>query len=168
MNAAVWLGAAVFFTFGVGPAFFSPDMQSLLGAKNFPYYSGAIAEIVLRRYYHLSLACGVVALIHLFAQWLYMGRPARKFSLGLLVTLMALTLIGGNLFQPKLKELHGRKYSMSVPAADRESASRSFKIIHAIAQMLNVVALGGLVVYVWRVGNPPDTLKFVSSVKFRD
>src|SRR6266496_2641930 len=44
LNAGVWLGAAIFFTFGAGPALFSQETQNLLGPKNYPYFSGAIAQ----------------------------------------------------------------------------------------------------------------------------
>ena len=59
MNAAVWFGAAIFFTFGIGAAAFSPEMKELLGPKNSPYFSGAIAQILIARYFHLQLLCGV-------------------------------------------------------------------------------------------------------------
>ncbi len=44
-NAAVWFGAAVFFTFVGGPAFFSPEMKHLLP----PPYNGAAAELMIAR-----------------------------------------------------------------------------------------------------------------------
>jgi len=167
MNAAVWLGAAVFFTVGAGPALFSPDMRRLVGENNFPYFSGAIDQIVLTRYFHLQLACGIVALLHLLAEWLYLGRPARKFSLSLVVGLLALALIGGKGLQPGLKEFHRRQYAVNVPPAQREAAAKSFRMYDIAWQFVNLVMLGGLVVYVWRVANPSDTLRFVSPVKFR-
>ena len=61
LNAAVWFGAAVFFTFGVGLVPFSPEMKTLLGSNNAPYFSGAIAQIFIARYFHFQLACGAVA-----------------------------------------------------------------------------------------------------------
>ena len=166
MNAAVWLGSAIFFTVGAGPAFFSADMRAVL-RENFPYFSGAIAGVVITRYYHLSLACAVVALLHLLAEWLYMGRPARKFSLSLLIGLLALTLIGGNILQPRLHDLHIRRYAPGLTQAEHDTAAKSFGALHGLAQMLNLVGIAGLMVYVWRVANPSDTLRFVSSVKFR-
>jgi len=47
LNAAVWFGAAVFFTFGAGFAPFSAEMKRLLGSNNYPYFSGAIAQILI-------------------------------------------------------------------------------------------------------------------------
>ena len=168
INAAVWLGTAVFFTFGAGPACFSTDMKTALGiTTETSYFPGAIAQVIITRYFHVTLACGVVALVHLLAEWLYMGRPTRKFSLVLVVGLFLLTFIGGNVFQPRLKELHARHYSTQLPIAERDAAAKTFRVFHAVAQVLNVFMLGGLIVYAWRVGNPPDTLRFVSPAKFR-
>jgi hypothetical protein len=168
INAAVWLGTAVFFTFGAGPACFSADMKTALGitAEN-SYFPGAIAQVILSRYFHVTLACGVVALLHLLAEWLYMGRPARKFSLALVFGLFLFTFIGGNVFQPELKKLHARHYSTQLSAAEREAAGKTFRVWHGVSQVFNLFMLGGLIVYAWRVGNPPDTLRFVSPVQFR-
>src|SRR5437867_332748 len=107
MNAAVWFGAAIFFTFGVGPAPFSHEMHVLLsGLKNpthVSYFSGAIAQIFIARYFHLQLACGAVALLHVLAEWLYLGRIPQKLWFGLLIALVAAGLLGGYWLQPKMK-----------------------------------------------------------------
>jgi hypothetical protein len=167
MNAAVWLGSAVFFTFSAAPAFFSTDMKQVLGTANYPYFSGAIAQIVLARYFAVSLTCAVIATVHLLLEWLYMGRPARKFSLALVGGLLVFTLIGGNWLQPKMKKLHAVRYAVNVPPDERATAAKSFRTWHAVAQILNVFMMGALVVYVWRVANPSDTLRFVRPVTFR-
>jgi len=166
MNAAVWLGTAIFFTFGAEPACFSPDMRAALGVTNPSYFPGAIATVVMTRYYHITLACGVVALLHLLAEWFYMGRPGRKFSLGLLVALFLLTLIGSNALQPALVRLN-RKHYTATQAADRESAGKSFRILSVTGRTLNILIIGGLILYAWRVGTPSDRLRFVSPVQFR-
>jgi hypothetical protein len=167
MNAAVWLGSAVFFTFSAAPAFFSADMKQTLGAANYPYFSGAIAQIVLARYFAVSLTCAVIAAVHLLLEWLYMGRPARKFSLALVGGLLAFTLLGGNWLQPKMKKLHAVRYAVNVQSAERDAAAKSFRLWHAAAQILNVIMLAALVVYVWRVANPSDNLRFVRPATFR-
>ena len=59
--AAVWFGSAVFFSLFVGPAFFTDEMKRLFP----PPYNGAIAELVLSRYFVLHYICGVLALVHL-------------------------------------------------------------------------------------------------------
>jgi len=168
MNAAVWLGAAVFFTVGAGPAIFSSDLNAALGhPPNFPYFSGVIAGVVLVRYYYFNLICALVALAHLLGEWLYLGRPGRKFSLGLLLGLLAIVWINGGLLGPHLRQLHTRHYAGNVQPAERLAAGRSFRIWHVVGQFLNTVLIGGLVVRVWRVSNPADDVRFVSSMKFR-
>ena len=167
MNAAVWLGTALFFTFGVEPACFSADMRASLGVPSASYFPGAITGVVMSRYYHVTLACGVVAVLHFLAEWLYMGRPRRKFSLGLVVALLALTLIGSNAIQPTLVRLNRTHYSVKTQPADRESAGKYFRILNAVSILLNLITIGGLGLYVWRVSSPSDTLRFVRPVQFR-
>jgi hypothetical protein len=167
MNAAVWLGGAVFFTTGASPALFSPAMEKLLGASNFPYFAVAIEQVVLTRYFHFLTACAVIALLHLMAEWLYLGRPSRKFSFSLLAALFVFALFCGNWLQPRLKELHAASYASNVQPAFRETAAKSFRTWHAISGGINILMIGGLVVYMWRVANPSDTPRFISSVKFR-
>ncbi len=166
LNAAVWFGTAIFFTFGAGPATFSPEMKSLLGSNNFPYFSGAIAEILIARYFHLQIICGAVAVVHLLAEWLYLGKYPHKIQLGLLVALCSVVLIGGYWLQPKMKALHAVKYGLNTRPEVREAADRSFRAWHGISQVVNLLAVGGLAAYLWRAANPFDQTRFVSSVKF--
>ena len=102
-----------------------------------------------------------MALLHFLAEWLYMGRPRRKFSLGLVAALFALTLIGYNAVQPSLVRLNHAQYAAKTLPADRESAGKSFRIVNALGIALNIFTIGGLVLYVWRVSSPSDTLRFV-------
>jgi Domain of unknown function (DUF4149) len=167
INAAIWLGGTVFFALFAEPAFFSPDMHALLEAKNFPYFSGAIAQIVAERYYHFHLICAVIAFLQLLAEWLYLGRPGRKVSFSLLAGLLVLGLFGDHWLQPKLKTLHRTRFLVSAQPAEREAAARSFGAWQMVDHLLELCVIGGLIVYVWRAANPSDTLRFVSSVKFR-
>ena len=167
MNAAVWFGATVFFTVGAGPALFSLDMKHLLGENNYPFFSGAIAQIVMARYFDLQLACSLVALAHAAAEWLYLGRPLQKFGLGLLLGLLFLGFVGGCGMQPKIKELHTRKYALNYAPEVRASAAKSLRVWHGLAQVANVVMLGGLAVYLWRVAHPVSMARFVAPTKFR-
>lgn len=167
MNAALWLGAVVFYVLGAGPACLSPGMEQLLGAKNFPYFSGAFADILTRRYFIFMGFVGGIALLHLLAEWLYMGRPTRKISLLLLAGLLALVVAGGVWIGPRLQILHVRRHAPNVLPLEREAASQSHRLWQAGLLTLNVALMGGLVVYVWRVANPSDAPRFISSVKFR-
>lgn len=165
LNATVWFGAAVFFTVGAAPAIFSQDMRRLLGDNNYPYFSGAIAQIIIARYFHLQLACGIVALLHALAEWLYLGRPLRRLGLGLLVGLFALGLAGGFWMQPKIKELHAAKYAVNQPASVRDAKEKSLRLWHGMAEAANLLMLAGLAVYVWRVAHPVSTARFVTPTR---
>ncbi len=166
LNAAVWFGAALFFTFGAGLAPFSHEMQALLGPKNYPYFSGAIAEILIARYFRFQLACSIVAVLHLLAEWLYLGKFPRKFQVGLLGGLCAAALLGGYWLQPRLRALHAAKYGVNTAPETREAATRSFRTWHGASQVLNLLLVGGLTAYLWRAVNPSDPTRFVSALKF--
>lgn len=166
MNAAVWLGTTVFFTFGAAPACFSADMKSALRVSaGDSYFSGVIADVIMTRYYQISLACAVVALLHSVSRWLYMGRPSRKFSSALLVCLFGITLLGSNQIRPALRRLNHQRFTATQPA-DRQAAARSFRILSVVEEALNFLVIGGLVVYTWRIANPSETLRFVTPVKY--
>ena len=121
LNAAVWFGAAVFFTFGTGLAPFSQEMKDLLGQDNYPYFSGAIAQVFIARYFYFQIACAMVAVVHLLAEWLYLGKHPQKLQVGLLIGLASAALIGGYWLQPKLKALHATKYGLNTRARNPRS-----------------------------------------------
>jgi Domain of unknown function (DUF4149) len=167
LNAAVWFGGAVFFTFWSGRAPFSPEMKALLGPQNYPYFSGAIAQILIARYFNLQFTCSIIAILHLLAEWLYLGRFPQNARLALLLGLCLAVLAGGYWLQPRMKALHAIKYAQNQPLPVRESASRSFGAWHGVSMGVNLLVVAGLAVYLWRVANSSDETRFVSAVKFR-
>lgn len=167
LNAAVWFGSAIFFTFIAGPSVFSEDMKNLLGSKYFPYYSGAIAEIILARYFQLLLICGVIAFCHVLGEWLYFGKSPRNAWVGLLAGLLLAALLGGAVIQPHLKRLHTTQYAVNTRPEEKEAAHRSFRVWHGTAQAINLLMLAGLGVYLWRMTNASEPTRFVSTPKFR-
>ncbi len=166
LNAALWFGAALFFTFWAGPAVFSKDMEGLL-RTNYPYFSGAIAQIIIARYFQLQATCSIVALLHLLAEWLYLGRSWEKLWLGLVLALISLNLAGGFWLQPRMKRLHAIKYDPHSRPADVQAAAESFRSWHGASMMVNLIMIAGLGGYLWRAANPSDPTRFVSTSKFR-
>jgi hypothetical protein len=51
LNLSIWFGAGIYFTVSAGPAAFSQDMKDLLGPTNYPYFSGAIAQLMIGRFF---------------------------------------------------------------------------------------------------------------------
>ena len=167
MNAAVWFGTAVFFLIGVQPVMGSADVQNLLGPKNFPYFGTAIGQMFAARYFHLHLACGIIALLHLVAELVYLGRWLSRFWGGLLAGLFLFALCESIWLQPRLEELHRVRYAVTTATAQRDVANRSFARWQLASQILNLLATAGIGLYLWRVANPPDPTRFVSATKFR-
>ena len=92
LNAAVWFGTAIFFTFGAGLAPFSPEMKNLLGPGQLPLFLGGHRPDPHRALLSLSVACAVVAVLHLLAEWLYLGKSRRNCRSGLLIGLCSAAL----------------------------------------------------------------------------
>jgi hypothetical protein len=166
LNAAVWFGAAIFFTFGAGLAPFSPEMKALLGPQNAPYFSGAIAQILIARYFQCQVICAVVAAVHLLAEWLYLGKHHHKLQVGLLIALASAAFIGAYWLQPRMKLLHATKYALNTRPEARKAAEHSFRAWHGVAQVVNLLMVGGLTAYLWRATNPSDPTRFLSATKF--
>ena len=160
-NAAIWLGSVVFFTFGVAPGIFSPEMKRVFG----DFYAGVIGQNLIGRYFVVNLVCGIVAIVHFFAEMIYAGKPFRRFTFVLLVTVLALSLVGGYVYTPKIKALHQLRYRGT--ADERPLAEQQFKRLHAVSATGNLFSLIALIIYTWRVSNPPDPTRFVSAQKFR-
>src|SRR5262245_16523495 len=163
LNAAVWLGAALFFTCAVAPAFFTDEVQKLFHG---PFWPGVMAQRILDRYFYLQQICGVIAVVHQIAEWFYLGRTLQRLHVALLGGLLVIGFAGGFWLQPRLQRLHLVKYNMDAqyqPAAystaERVAAMKSFSRWHGVSLALNFCSLAGLAVYFWRVTHPSDDLR---------
>ena len=161
LNAAVWCVSAVFLIVGL-PAIFSPDLKRLLTAPGV----GLAAQAVVARFFLLEYGCGAVALAHLLAEWLYTGKTQPRWHVGLIVSLLGLALAGGLWAQPQMRVLHHDKY-FGTTVARQVQAGRDFALWHAASETANLLALGGLIVYLWRVSGPPEPPRFVGFNKIR-
>ncbi len=164
---SVWLGAVVFFLAGAGPATHSGDMERLLGARNYPYYSAAIAQIIGERLFYVGSACSAAAILHVVATWLYLGRVPSKVWLSLLAVSVLLNVAQGAVVQPKVKGLHLATHAVNVPPPARRQAAENLRTWSRTEVGLNLVLVLGLAAYLWRVANPADPTRFVSAAKFR-
>ncbi len=164
MNAAVWMGSAVFLVFAAEPASDSSSLLNLIGRTNFPYFSVAIGHLFSVRYAWLHVICGAIALLHAGAEWLYLGRQPTRLWLGLIAALFLAGVTDLSWLQPKLGELHRLQYARRDL---RESAARSYAFWWRFTQALHLASVAGLSIYLWRIANPPDTARFVSANKFR-
>jgi hypothetical protein len=159
-NAAIWFGASIFFTFSVAPAVFSNEMREILGPEAFPGYSGRIAIVFVGRYFVLQEICGTIALLHLVAEWLYMGKPLQRLTLWLLVGIAVLGLACGYGLQPKLRRLHRTMYGPGSTAPQVQQARQSFNFWHGTSQALNLIIIAGVAVYLWRVTTPGSGYRY--------
>jgi hypothetical protein len=167
-NAAIWLGSALFFTFGIAPAIFSDEMRRVFVQPGSPlgdYHLGIIAQHLIGRYFTVNLVCGVIALAHFFGEIIYAGRLFNRLTFGLIVGILGLGLLASTIFAPRLKTLHQDKYIG--PVEQRAAAAQQFSRLHAVSMSGNLLSLIALVLYTWRASNPADHLRFVGTQKFR-
>jgi len=87
-------------------------------------------------------------------------------TFGLLLGILALSLAGGFLLQPRLKALHRIKYSQQSTPEERNEAVGLFRSWHKASQIINLVMLAGLGAFAWRVSMVPNGSRF-SAGKFR-
>jgi len=167
-NAAIWLGGVVFFTVVASPALGSSAMGTLLQPRNMPYFAPGIQHVLLGYYFQFFVVCALIALIHLTLEWLYLGRPkSRKLPLIVLLGLLGYGIVGSNMIQPHLKTTHAIRFSAKAKPVERDAAARSVGRWHVVVLLAQCGAIACLAVHFWRLANPSDTPRFVSSVKFR-
>ncbi len=168
-NAAVWFGAAFFLTVLAAPAVFSPELKRLFGQAHL----GLVAQAVVGAFLVLQYWCAGIAILHQLAEWVYLGKRLQRFTLGLLVVLYGLGLIEGLWLQPRMKHWHQVKYSTELyrqelyPPAQKTEAARMFKLAHGVSMAFDLVTLGGLAIYLWRLSQPANGPRFVPAAKFR-
>ncbi len=174
MNAALWFGAGIFFTFVAAPALFSRPIKDLFGPETAGVaFAGLIAQALLERYFVLQYICASVALLQQVAEWLYLGKALQRASLGLLLGVFSLGLVNGLGLQPKLKNLHSIRFSAELyhrelySPAQKEQATQSFRSWHHLAVAINLLQLGGLTLYLWNVTSPGNGPRFLAGSKFR-
>jgi hypothetical protein len=150
LNAAVWFGAGIFFTFVVAPGFFSNEMLALFGGPQSFYskaYAGAANIIILKRYYHFQYFCGAVAFLHIVLEWLILGQFFNKFKLWLLVLICSLNIMNGIFMMPAMKQLQIQKYDLKTTNAQRLGAESSFRILHGMSWGVNAIVLVSTGIY---------------------
>ena len=161
-NAAVWFGSAIFFTFAVGPAFFSQESKDLFQGA-YPYYSGAVAQLVIDRFFACQQACGFIALALLVVDKFYTNRPLDRALGYLIAVLLGLSLVSGFWLLPYMKKLHTTKYAQLSTPAQREFAETRFRRWHGASQLGNLFVMLGLLVYLRRVTTPPENQRFLDT-----
>jgi hypothetical protein len=160
VNAAIWFGAGTFFAIGVLPGIFSRDLHHIFGDTAYPYYAGAVALALFKRFFVLQYVCGAIALLHFIAEKLYLGRAYSALGTALVVIIFTLGLIGGFWLQPKMEELRQTMYSGTATVEQKERARHSFGTLHGMSEFANVLIIGGLLVHLLRVTRPPDSGRY--------
>jgi len=161
-NVAIWFGSALFTVIAL-PAVFTGESGRILTSK----WAGFAAEAILSRYYLIQYCCATIALLHLAAERLYLGRSCRRSTAGLLIGITSLVLLGGLVAQPHLHTLYRTRYWWGQTVEAQTQAARSFGIWHGVSQVANLLVVFGLVVYLWRIVRSAENSRFADSAKIR-
>jgi hypothetical protein len=156
LNAAIWLGATLFFTVAGGPVFFSDAMAAFLPR---PHRARA-AELMIEQLFVFQQVCGGIALVLLLAEYRRNARLLRKAATAVVAALFALSLLGGFWLQPHMHGLQQVRYSSRATATERQSAERQFGLLHGLSQVMNLFVLAALGFHLWYVSRPPETPRF--------
>jgi hypothetical protein len=115
--------------------------------------------------------CSIIALVHAFTEWIYLGKPLHRPTMIILVTITLFAFAGGLWLEPKMKLQHEVKYGygrgVNTPVEQREQAAKSFGALHGLSSTINLIALFGLAFYVWRLTAVPNGPRFTPTSKFR-
>lgn len=166
LNAAFWFGSACFFLLVAEPSFGSGQMQQLLGDKSFSYFSVAIGQVIGIRFWTVFLVCGIVAMLHTGAEWLYFGKYPKRFWMLLIFGLFLGGLLQTYGVQPKLRTKLLAQHGINSHPEQRLAAAHSFREWQAVSTGLDLALIGALGLYLWRVANPPDEMRFVGAGNF--
>ncbi len=161
VNAAIWFGASVFFAGVVLPGVFSGDVHKLFGEESaYKYYAGGVAMALFGRFFVLQYVCGSVALVHLFAEKLYLGRAFPRLATTIAAGVLFLSLVGGLAVQPRLREFRQTMYSTTASADQKAAAAHSFGVWHGTSMAVDLVILAGLLVYLMRMARSEESSRY--------
>jgi hypothetical protein len=155
LAVAVWVGGALTLGAIAAPAIFeaAAARQTVDGRL----LAGAIFGEILRRFHHVSYACGVVVLASLAARGVLGPRPHRfAVRLGVAVVMLGAALYSGFVVSPSIARL---QHSVAVAPSslpDSDPRRAEFGRLHATSTGLQLAAvLGGLVLMFWELRDHP-------------
>jgi hypothetical protein len=165
LNAGVWVGAAVFLVLVAEPALYSNAARAYL-LKSHGYFAGALDGVIRGRFLYFNLVCGGIAMAHLLAEWLYLGRPIRRISVWLVLILVAMAIVNIGVFETRVTVFHEARYRSATPAA-RQEAQSAFERWRRASNTADLLMLGGLCFYLWSIVRDENVLRFVGAASPR-
>jgi len=157
VNAAIWFGAGVFFTLVVLPGVFSSDLHVLFGDdERFKFYAGGVALALFKRFFVLQYVCGIVALLHLVAEKLYLSKPYPRWGTAVVLVVLGFSLVGGAVVQPKLLDYRKTMYSTTSTSDQKARATHSFAVWHATSETANLFVMIGLLAHLVGAAKPEE------------
>ena len=154
LNAAVWLGGAVFFTFVAGPAFFSPALEPILPKPE----DGIAARYLIGKFTAFQIACASISLGTMAIGWRWNARRFQVPQALVLGTVILLIVVSMVWIMPKLDAMHHAKYAdyfgLNITPEVQQTAAKQFGPLHGLSQVGNLLVLLGLLaqfILTWRL-----------------
>lgn len=138
----------------------------MFGEAAFPYYAGAVAMVMIQRYFLLQIICCVVALLHMFAEKISLQRHMTRFTTTLLLVLLSLNLLGWVWLLPKMQGLRQTIY-FGQTQEQKAKAKSTFGALHGVSQVMNLFVIGGVLIYLVRLNRPVESVRYGGITKFR-
>ncbi|MDG1892153.1 MAG: hypothetical protein P8L18_12655 [Verrucomicrobiota bacterium] len=163
VNAALWFGSALFYIGCVRAEFQSDAMLKLLP----PPFAEAAMHLILSGYLSLLLICSVIAVLQLWAEQWYTGRPVFRIRISMLLFMVFLAaLLKFGIF-PAMKNQHLRAYQPSAIAADAKEGMRTYRRLKIGFHCLHLFHIFGALSHVWYVSQSKSGYKLLGMHQFR-
>lgn len=163
MNAAVWLGGSLYHLLAVAPAFSSAGITWLIG----DFYSGGVGLLVWQRFYALHYLCIGVALLHLVAEWVYLGRGISRLNGVTLCLLLSLTLAGNYQLDRVVAPAYFNRSNPKVASTERARAERVYPLWRMVWNTTNLALELGILFFTVRTLTIIQGPRFTTQTKFR-
>ena len=155
LNAAIWAGASIYFSFILAPTFDGGVLEEKLG-----FLTKVIQLKLSKTYLTTHQVCAVVAIVHFLSEWLYSAKPLMKRGLYLSIALFTLALSAGQFIQPKMEKTYVVKFHAERDQSeDAEAAGRLFRFWNGTFKALNLALLGGVVFHFWLLSKPSRIMR---------
>jgi len=127
----------------------------------------AALHIILVRYLGLLLVCSIVAVIQLWAEQWYAGRPIFRLRLGILLTLVSLCLILKYLVFPTMKTHHLAAHRKDANPTALAESTRSYRAWKTGFHFFHLMVLAGSFSHLWYISHRENSYRTLGMQQFR-
>lgn len=162
-NAALWFGSSLLFLISIRTGFQSVAMTELLPGP----FAEAAMHLIMAKYLNVVVACSLIAVIQLWAEQWYRGRPIFRLRLSILLSLIGLSLILKWAVFPAMKKQHLRAHKPSATAEDQQTGARAYRTWKTGFYFIHLIVLGGAFSHLMYISQGQSDYRVVGVQQFR-